>query len=645
MTNKLLVLNLEDSRLDAELNQLTLEEEGIPCEFVRVDTKENFQAALDNERFDIILADFTLPSFNGVSALVMARKICPDIPFIFVTGTLGEEVAIDALKRGATDYLLKTRLARLAPAVKRALLEKAEKIARKKAEEDLRIKNQAIESSINGIAIFDRQGHISYVNPAFLNMWGYGDDHEILGKSLLDYLHQPDANMDILSLLDEQGYWLGELPAKRKNQDTFIVQVSATEVWNELGESTCLMASFMDISEHKKMEERLRQSQKLEAIGTLANGIAHDFNNILGAIFGYTEMALTAISQKDPLYKDFQQILKAANRARDLIKQILTFSRQNKAERGPLRISLILKENLKLLRASLPTTIEIAQNISADAGQATVLADPTELQQIILNLGSNAAYAMREKGGVLSIALKCIKADAQYLTPYPELAPGPYLLLSVADTGNGMTEEIKQRIFEPYFTTKSFGEGTGLGLATVYGIVKGCQGGISVTSEPGHGAKFEILLPLILTDTDKDEHTALHTATPLPCGQGSILLVDDEETILDTGRQMLEYLGYRVVTKKDSLDALIAFRSNSDGFDLIILDQMMPKMTGTGLAQEILAVRPELPIILCSGHDENIDRKLAKEIGIQAILLKPIAMRELAEILSSLLKQPALLQT
>jgi len=400
----------------------------------------------------------------------------------------------------------------------------------------------------------------------------------------------------------------------------------------------CLL-SILDITKRKQAEEEKRQLesqlihvQKMEAIGTLAGGIAHDFNNILSALMGYTELTLDDIPEGTEAQANLLQVLRASERARDLVKQILTFSRQDKQERKPVQVSLIIKEALKFLRASLPTTIDIRQNLASISGK--ILADPTQIHQVLVNLCTNAAQAMQEKGGVLAVSLDEVDLGPGDPDLGPDLLPGPYLRLTVSDTGQGMTPEVMARIFEPFFTTKEPSEGTGMGLAVVHGIVKSHGGEIKVFSEPGKGTTFQVFFPRI----ESPAITETATLPEIPTGHERILLVDDEESLVRLGQQMLKRLGYEVVTKTSSLEALETFQAQPDRFDLVITDQTMPNMPGTKLAEELLRIRPDLPIILCTGFTETIKPEEAQTLGLRELVTKPLKKAELARIIRQVLE-------
>ena len=384
--------------------------------------------------------------------------------------------------------------------------------------------------------------------------------------------------------------------------------------------------------EKKNLEVQLIQAQKMESLGALAGGIAHDFNNILTPIVGYTEMMLQNKIEEGAVRKNLLAILEATSRARDLVKQILTFSRQSKPEKGPVILQPVIQEALKLLRSSLPSTIEIRQNIEDGFGQ--VNANPTQIHQMMMNLGINAYHAMRENGGVLEVTLKQKKIGIDNRSMYPTMAIGSYIQLVVSDTGHGIDSPTMKRIFDPYFTTKKMGEGTGLGLSIVHSIVKDHKGHITVQSESGKGTAFHIYLPRIIATA------ALPGTTPgryLPMGCEHILLVDDEPSLLQMAKQMLEGLGYEVTAQSSSIDALEVFSKQPNRYDIVITDMTMPHMTGGILAQRMLSIKPDIPIILCSGFSETITEDEILRQNIRAFITKPVTMVQIASTIRSIL--------
>jgi PAS domain S-box-containing protein len=422
-----------------------------------------------------------------------------------------------------------------------------------------------------------------------------------------------------------------EFTALTKDGKEIEVETSVSRVPCRGGTAT--QGILRDVTERKKLEAQLRQAQKMQAIGTLAGGIAHDFNNILMAMLGYAEMAKIDLPEGTVARGDLEEVLKAGGRARDLVRQILAFSRQIDQERQPIQLHPVIKEALKLLRASLPATIEIRQNISTDCG--AVMADPTQVHQVLMNLCSNAHHAMREKGGILEVELKSVDVDADFAVLVPNLREGPYVRLTLSDTGHGMDRPTMERIFEPFFTTKAVGVGTGMGLATVHGIVTSHNGAITVYSEPGKGTTFHVYLPRL---ESKAPDAPLQVES-IPTGKERILFVDDEASLARLGKQMLERLGYDVTARTSSVEALEAFRAKSDKFDLVITDQTMPNITGMELAEEMMRIRPDIPIILATGFSETISPERAKQLGIREYIMKPVAARELAQVTRQVLDE------
>ncbi len=424
----------------------------------------------------------------------------------------------------------------------------------------------------------------------------------------------------------EIGY-LKEMP--EENEGPFLKEERnlLTAITARLGE----IVERRQIEKEKEiLESQLQQSQKMEAIGTLAGGIAHDFNNILSAIFGYTGFALNDIPEGSSAQDDLKQVLLAANRAKDLVYQILSFSRQATHEITLLKIQHIIEESLKLLRASIPTTVEISQNIDVQCG--TIMSDPTQIHQVLMDLCTNAVHAMKETG-VIGINLREVTLNAKDIAHKPELIPGSYACLSISDTGIGMDLETINRIFEPFYTTKEINKGTGLGLSVIHGIVESHKGMITVDSELGKGTIFQVFFPIV----DGVKSVSPNISGPLPTGSERILIVDDEESILYMAKRMLESLGYEVVAKSSSVEALEIFKFKPDQFDLVITDQTMPNMSGEELIAELLRIKPDLSIILCTGYSSKVSKQNAMEKGIKKYMSKPYGKKLLSEAVRELL--------
>ncbi len=507
---------------------------------------------------------------------------------------------------------------------------------RKLATEELRISEernrQIIHSSIDGFWRIDTQARLIEVNDAYCRMSGYSRE-ELLTMVVPD-LEALESSEDVAARIRrivENGSDRFTTSHRRKDGRIFEVEVS---IQYRSGEDGGEFAVFLrDVTEKRHLESQLRQAQKLEAIGTLAGGIAHDFNNILGAILGYAEIIRDDFPPGSPSIHDINQVINASHRAKDLVKQILAFSRQGEDQKIPVQPAVIVKEAIALLRSSLPTTITIKQDIDPDAGM--ILAVPTQIHQIVMNLSTNAFHAMEVKGGTLTISLQKKILSQEDLATEPDLQPGTFVQLSIRDTGEGILPEIRERIFDPFFTTKEVGKGTGLGLSTVYSIVKGSGGSIACDSRLGEGAEFRIILPVLEGHTLQENESAELT----PHGKEHILLIDDEEMLVELGQVMLERLGYHVTTRRNSLDALTTFQNQPDTFDLIITDQTMPGMTGVDLARRILQIRPSIPIILCTGYSSQISKEKAKSYGIKGFALKPLAKKDIAVLIRKLLDE------
>ena len=519
---------------------------------------------------------------------------------------------------------------------------------RRRAEEELRMSEtryrELVENANSIILRMDSEGRLSFFNEYAQLFFGYAAEN-VLGRSVVGTIvpETDSAGRDLKAMIADIGQ-RPELYASNENEN---MRRDGTRVWvawtnkpfyNEAGEVNEILCIGNDITERKQAEEEKRQlqaqllhAQKLEAIGTLAGGIAHDFNNILAAVIGYADMARENAAEGTMMAKDLNQILKAGHRAKDLVKQILAFSRQTKTEASILYPAVIVKEVVKLLRPSLPSTIAIESVIDQQAGP--VLIDPTQLHQILMNLCTNAFHAMEEKGGALSLSLKKVSFDASTLPT--AASPGDYIELAVGDNGTGIPEDVRHRIFDPFFTTKGAGKGTGMGLSIIHGLVGASNGFIVVDSTPGQGSVFRVYLPVV----EDDNQAEGKDTEPAPRGSEHILFVDDETILAEMAKMMLEQLGYRVTVRSNSLEALTTFQNHPDLFDLVITDQTMPGMTGMDLARRLLRLRPDLPVILCTGYSALISKEEASAHGIREFALKPLTRKDMALLIRKVLNK------
>jgi len=518
---------------------------------------------------------------------------------------------------------------------------------RKQAENALRESERKysvlVQESPDAIISLDKKGNLLSFNSAAERKSGYSAE-EVMGKhfariGVLAKRSIPKALKEFALVITGIERPPFELTIMRKDKSDLFMEANARLIKHK-GEKAWVQVTLRDITdrklveaEKKRLETQLQQSQKMESIGTLAGGIAHDFNNILYSIIGYTELALDDVEGGTPLHDNLQELLVAAHRAGNLVKQILTFSRQVDQKLKPLKIETVIREALKLIRSSLPSTIEINQNITHTCG--LVMADATQIHQVAMNLLTNAFHAMEDQGGRLDVTLKEINLDMDDLKD-PAMLPGSYVCLTVADTGSGIDKSVIDRIFEPYFSTKGIDKGTGLGLAMVHGIVKSYGGDIRIYSEPGKGSAFHVYLPVIQT---QDETKETRVISPVEGGKERILLVDDEEQIVRMSQQMLERLGYHVTARTSSIETLEAFRAAPDKFDLVITDTTMPNMTGIELARKLMEIRSDIPIIICTGFSEKISSDKARAMGIRGYVMKPVVKSELAKRIREVLDQ------
>ena len=542
-------------------------------------------------------------------------------------------------------YVEFQKLAQAFNQVLRNLLETQEELKKqnqKKLDASEELYRRTLEAAPDSITISRLEdGCFQQVNHAFSKMTGYSLE-EALGKTSFD-LHLYNNPLDreqLVKEIHEKGEVNGlEIQFRKKDGTVLETLISIRTI--QFGDEECMITVASDITElkraqeeKKKLETQLQHAQKMEAIGTLAGGIAHDFNNLLAVISGNVELALDTVPESNPARFNLDEIRTASWRARDVVRQLLSFARKTSYERKPIKIIPVIKESIQLLRATIPTTIEIRQNIKKDIND-TVLAEQTQIQQVLINLITNASHALGETGGIIEIEIQNIILKENSFSSTFDLIPGNYLKITVSDTGQGILPDVIDRIFDPYFTTKGIGKGSGMGLAVVHGIIKSHNGAISVESNIGKGTTFIILLPVI-------EKEAVEHAEPVelfPTGSERILFVDDEEAMTYVGKYRLEGLGYHVDTTTNPVEALELFHANHNQFDLVITDMTMPQMTGDRLVKEILKIRPDMPTILCTGFSENMDEKKAKEIGACQYIEKPFNRSVLASMVRKALDE------
>jgi PAS domain S-box-containing protein len=629
--NHLSFVLLEDSQADAELIRSRLQEAGLEFTLRRVDSREAYLSALEQEGIDIILSDYSLPSFDGMSALLLAREKRPEVPFLFVSGTIGEERAVETFKNGATDYVLKDHLTRLVPAVRRALEEARDRAARRRAEQDLLDTNRRLQMA----AASDRLGIWEW-DPASDLLVADARTLEILGHSQGSFngrlqaweerLHPEDrrAAMGAMrSALLEAGLAC-EFRLQCPDGQVKAVRCNALVFRDAEGRPVRMTGILKDITEQKSLESQFRQAQKMESVGRLAGGVAHDFNKMLQVIGSYVEMAMRKMDSTQPVYAFLQQIQKAAQRSADLTRQLLAFARKQTASPRVLDLNEAVSGMLKMLQRLIGEDIDLVW-LPAH-GLWRVRVDPTQIDQILANLAVNARDAIAG-AGKLTIETANAAFDEAYCARNLGFLPGEYVRLTVSDDGQGMSEEIKSHLFEPFFTTKGVGKGTGLGLATVYGIVRQNGGFINVYSEPGQGSTFKIYLRRF------QGQAVPGGAAPDAGPQGgteTVLLVEDEQMILASGKTMLEELGYTVLAASTPAAALHLAGEYNGPIHLLITDLILPGMHGTELAGKIASLHPGIRCLYMSGYTANvITHHGILEEGVH-FLPKPFTMKDLA---------------
>ena len=628
------ILLVEDSETDAKLVIQAIRRAGHTIEFERVEDRETMWAALDTRLWDVVISDWSMPRFSALAALAVVKEKGLDIPFIIVSGTIGEEAAVEAMRAGADDYVLKDRLARLPAALERELRECATRKAHRRSEEARRTSetrfSRLAESGIIGIVLGDTHGGVLEANDTFLQMIGYTRADLDAGTVKWRELTAPewqDATNRGLHELRTRGVaapYTKQYIRKDGTRIAVLVGIAMVDTTHSIAFMVDLTAQNRAEAALEKSEAQLRQAQKMEAVGRLAGGVAHDFNNVLSVILSYSEMVVDSLQPGDPLREDVKEIGKAGLRAADLTRQLLTFSRQEVVEPMVLELNDVLANLDKMLQRILGEDVDLVSLHGPHLGR--VRADPSSVEQVIMNLAVNSRDAM-PTGGKLTIETKNVLLDDVHAGEHLDVAPGAYVMLAVSDTGTGMDQETQRRIFEPFFTTKEKGKGTGLGLSTVFGIVQQCKGSIWVYSEPGHGTTFKIYLPRVDAEPDAPAPAAEPSKRG---GSETILLVEDEDQIRSVARTILTNLGYRVIEARNAGEALLQSEKHVGAIDLMLTDVVMPQMSGPELAKRLVRDRPETRILCMSGYtDDALLRHGAIDSGI-AYLQKPITPDKLA---------------
>ncbi|HUG10707.1 MAG TPA: response regulator [Opitutaceae bacterium] len=626
---------MEDSLRDSELIHAHIGEEWPDVRIKRVETRREFLGALQHEAFDLILSDFTLPEFNGLEALILAREYCASTPFVFLSGTIGEDNAVIALQNGAADYVMKDRQARLIPAIRAALTQRREQRLRKLAEQRLLEQAEVLDKARDAICVTDMHGHVTYWNQSAGGLFGLDgeEDREIRLQDLFGVSNQaliPDALKELLL----HGSWTGEIRIVRWDGSHHHVVSRWTLVRDDSGHPKSILLINTDVTEQKQLEAQLLRSQRLEGLGTLAGGIAHDLNNVLAPILMSVDMLRKRTTDEGTLQL-VSVLEKNALHGTNLIRQVLAFARGAEGERTEVQPKLVINDVVAMLKGTVPRLVQIETILAPDLW--TVVANPTQLGQVLMNLAVNARDAMPGRGRLLLEARNVI-VDARLIQGNPGARSGPHVLFIVADTGVGMPPELLNRIFDPFFTTKDASKGTGLGLPTVLGIIKSHGGFLEVQSEPGRGTEFRLYFPAVVTEPEPPEGAG---STSLPQGDGEmILVIDDEPSLREITGEVLVANGYRVLTAEDGPTGLAVYREHQGEIRAVLTDMMMPGMQGEDVIRELLLTSPDVRIVAMSGVTLK-HTGLVENPGKFAFLPKPMTAMRLLGAIQSVLDSPA----
>ena len=645
------VLVVEDSEDDAKLAMRALRHGGFIPSYLRVENVDALRAAFERERWDAVLSDFRMPGFTGVDALNVFRGTGLDIPFIFFSGTIGEETAVAAMKAGASDYVMKQNMARLAPVLERELGQATIRAEHRKGQIDLALSRDRYVDLYDfapvGYLTLSADGHIAQVNLTGADMLREPRER-LLRARFARFVLAADADRwheRFRHALRHGERPRIELTLQASDGNQLDVQLDCTRVEDDTG-SPMVRIAISDISDRKqaeselrKFETQLRDVQKMESVGTLAGGIAHDFNNILGAILGNVALAREDLGADHPALVSLEEIHKASIRARNLVQQILTFSRRESQELVTQTLQPVVDETHKLLRATLPARVELKVTLTERPLHALVNA--TQVQQALMNLCTNAWQALKDGSGRIEVGLDALVLDHGAAQHLGGVSPGPCAHLWVSDTGIGMNADTRARIFEPFFTTKPAGHSTGLGLSVVHGILSAHHGAVSVDSEPGQGSTFHLYFPLV--DSAEPLAPLIDAAPPTRVlGHGEhVLYVDDDETMVALVERILERSGYRVSGFHDPQEAVAAVREHPDAFDFVVTDFNMPEFSGLDVARAVAHITPQLPVVISSGYITEELRDEAKLAGVRSLLEKQNTFQELSEVVGRILSQDA----
>lgn len=635
------ILHLEDNLVDCELMQIAVKSSGLACQFTRVDTREEFIGSLKRGKFDVILADFSLPGYDGTAALEHARELQPDTPFILVSGAIGEERAVEILREGATDYVLKSGLARLVPSIRRAVQEAREREGHRRAESALRQSEERFREMAENIrevfwsASLDGQ-QIYYVSPSFEKIWKL---------TLAQLLARPASWLEQVSSEDKPRLVRArELLAQGTayNLEYRILQPDGACRWIEehgypvrgpLEQVERMVGVALDITERKELEEQLQQSQKIDAIGQLAGGIAHDFSNVLTVINGYSNLLLDNHVLPPAVAESLKHIFVAGGRAANLTRQLLIFSRKGFAHHQTIDLNDLVDVVTTMLKRMIGEHIRLDLDLAHPLPR--IFADTSMIEQVLMNLVVNARDAM-PKGGSLVISTGSCEITAAECARNPRAQLGPHVWLSVQDTGSGIPADVLPRIFEPFFTTKEVGKGTGLGLANVLSIAKQHHGWVEAESEVGVGTLFRVFLPVAQEQTA--ETPAITESLFVSGGKEVILLVEDEEPVRAYARTVLQMHGYKVLEAVSGVDALDVWKRHRDRIALLVTDLVMPdEMTGLELSEKLRAERPGLKVLFSSGYNPDMAEEALKSQEGFSFLHKPYQPKTLARMVREIL--------